>query len=202
MSVHIENTFAVQVPPERAWDLLTDVPRVAPCMPGAELTEVVDTATYRGVVRIKIGPVQLVLSGEAQLYDVNPAARTARMRTRASDIKGRGTAHSDIGFALQAQGEATLVRISTELTLSGAIAQYGRGAGLIREIAGQFISQFARNLEQAIAAQTGAAAADGAPPASTKTASGLGLALGASRAALGRWWSGSTPRGHTGNGKK
>jgi carbon monoxide dehydrogenase subunit G len=196
MAVHIENSFVVPVELDAAWTLLTDVPYIAPNIPGAEITEVVDASTYRGSMRIKIGPVQLVFSGEAQLCDVDAALRSARMRAHAADTKGRGNANVDIAFALAAEGEATRVNITTELTLSGNIAQYGRGAGLMREVANQFIAQFARNLEQSIIARAAAgvdAPADNAGPA--KPVSGLGLAYGASRTLVGNWLSGAKPAG-------
>ena len=184
MAVHIDSGFTVGAPLERAWAILTDVPRIAPCMPGAELTEVVDANTYRGVVRVKIGPVALVFAGEAQLREVDPAAHAVHMAARASDTKGRGSVQSDIRFRLEAQGEATRVAIGTDLTLTGSVAQYGRGVGLIREIANQFTLEFARNLECNILA------GGETPAAPAKPLSGIGLAVNASKAAVGRLLSG------------
>jgi len=184
MAVHIDSGFTVNAPLERAWAILTDVPRIAPCMPGAELTEVVDANTYRGVVRVKIGPVALVFAGEAQLREVDPAAHAVHMAARASDTKGRGSVQSDIRFRLEAQGEATRVAIGTDLTLTGSVAQYGRGVGLIREIASQFTLEFARNLERNILA------GGETPAAPAKPLSGIGLAVNASKAAVGRLLSG------------
>jgi len=184
LAVHIDTSFVVKAPLADAWALLTDIPRIAPCMPGAELTEVADADIYRGVVRVKIGPVALVFQGEARMQEVDATTHSARMATRATDTKGRGGAQSDIRFTLETQGDATLVKIGTDLTLTGAVAQYGRGAGLIKEVANQFAQQFAANLEKRILA------GDAATNEPAKPLSGIGLAVNASKAAVGRMFSG------------
>ena len=150
MAIRIENRFTVPARVERAWEVVNDVPRIVPCMPGAELTEVAADGTYRGKVKVKIGPVQLQFNGEAKLYDVDAAARRMKMRSRASDVKGRGTVASDISFAMAPRNGHTEVRVTTDLTLTGAVAQYGRGAGLIEEVANQFTREFAANLERLV----------------------------------------------------
>lgn len=175
----IENSFHVPAGLEESWRVITDVPTLVSCMPGAELTEVAGDGAYRGVARVKIGPVQLQFKGEARLYDLDPQAHTMKVRSRASDAKGRGTVASEMAFALVPEGERTRVDVLTDLTLSGAVAQYGRGAGLIREVANQFTRDFAANLELRVRQQ--------APALRPRAASGIRLLFAALRAMLARW---------------
>ena len=181
----IENSFHVPAGLEESWKIVTDLPSLVACMPGAELTEVAPDGAYRGLARVKIGPVQLQFKGEARLYDVDPAAHAMKVRSRASDARGRGTVASEMAFALVPEGARTRVDVVTDLALTGAVAQYGRGAGLIREVASQFTKDFAANLANAIAAK---ASAQEAPK--KQAASGIRLLLAALRAMLGRWLAG------------
>ena len=167
-----ENSFDVEVPPAEAWAILTDVERVAPCMPGAELTEVVDDRNFKGNVSVRLGPVALTFSGAAAFEELDDEARSARVRAQGRDAKGRGGANADVRFRLIASGEsATTVEISTDLQLSGAVAQYGRGVGMIKEVAAQLIGQFAEALHERIAADRAQAPA----PAAPRPISGLAL---------------------------
>ena len=177
----IDNTFHVPASLEESWKIITDVPALVSCMPGAELTEVAADGAYKGLARVKIGPVQLQFNGEARLYDVDARAHTMKVRSRASDAKGRGTVASEMAFALVPDGERTRVAVVTDLTLTGAVAQYGRGAGLIREVANQFTKDFAANLESLVLKKEKAV---------PKPVSGLGLVLAALRAMVGRWLGG------------
>ena len=178
----IENSFHVPAGLEESWKIVTDVPSLVSCMPGAELTGTTPEGAYRGIARVKIGPVQLQFNGEARLYDVAPRAHTMKVRSRASDAKGRGTVAAEMAFALVAEGERTRVDVVTDLTLTGAVAQYGRGAGLIREVANQFTRDFAANLERTVLTRTRSDA---------KPLSGIRLVLGALRAMVARWLRGN-----------
>jgi uncharacterized protein len=181
----IENSFHVPARVDDSWKIITDVPGLVSCMPGAELSEVAADGAYRGIARVKIGPVQLQFNGEARLHDVDPQAHTMKVRSRASDAKGRGTVAADMAFALAPEGERTRVDVITDLTLTGAVAQYGRGAGLIKEVANQFTRDFAANLANKVAHQ----AFPG--PAERKDAvSGIRLLFAALRALLARWLGG------------
>ena len=148
--MRIDNSFFIAAPPERAWPVLLDVPRIAPCLPGARLTEVLDADRYKGEAAVKLGPVQLQFGGEAQLSAVDPAARSARVTAKGADRKGRGNAAAVMNFSLSAEGAGTRVNVDTDLTLTGSIAQYGRASGLIKEIANELIGQFAANLSKLI----------------------------------------------------
>jgi len=161
--MQLNNSFTVPADPVTAWNILLDVPRIAPCMPGAELTEVVGDRAYKGNAKLRVGPVSLTFSGEAEITEIDEAARTAKVRARGNDTKGRGGAEVEVVFKLSEDGDASRVDITTELNLSGSVAQYGRASGLIDAIAGQIISDFAKNLEAEIGAdEAPAPAADSA----------------------------------------
>lgn len=154
--MQLTNSFTVPAEPARAWAILLDVPRIAPCMPGAELTEVVDDHTYKGNAKVRVGPVSLSFAGTAKITDIDEAAHKAHVVASGSDAKGRGGAQADVDFAMVADSDGTRVDITTELTLSGSVAQYGRASGLIEEIARQIVDQFAGNLREMIEADGGA----------------------------------------------
>ncbi len=165
--MQLENSFTVPAPPDVAWGILLDVPRIAPCMPGAELTETVGERTYKGNAKLRVGPVSLTFSGEAEITEIDEVNRTATVLAKGNDTKGRGGASARVVFRLVADGDASRVDITSDIDLTGSIAQYGRASGLIDAIAGQIISDFAKNLEAEIGAAGDAAA--GAPEASVKT---------------------------------
>jgi carbon monoxide dehydrogenase subunit G len=144
------NEFDVSLPPEQAWPLLMDVERIVPCMPGAELIEIIDDKTFKGKVGVKLGPVALVFVCNAVFEEVDNTAHKARIKAAGSDSKGRGNANTIIKFGLQPSAKGSRVIIDTDLTLSGAVAQYGRGVGMIQTVANQIISQFSKNLEAQI----------------------------------------------------
>jgi uncharacterized protein len=166
----IQNSFRVDLPVAGAWTTLLDIPAVVPCMPGAELLAVEDERTYRGQVRVKLGPVAVAFQGRAKLEDVDEAARTVRVKASGTETKGRGSAQADVLFRLNPDGGGTKVDIDTDVNLAGAVAQYGRAQGVIADVAQVVIDTFADNLRKQIAAQQpgpGAAAAGevGAAPA-------------------------------------
>lgn len=186
--MQIDNSFAVDAPIAQAWDILIDVPRIVPCMPGAEITEAIDARHFKGRAQVKVGPVALAFHGEATLDELDRSTFRARVKARGSDTKGRGGAEADLTFRLVAEGNATRVEISADVTLTGAVAQYGRAQGLIKEIAGQLTKQFADNLKIQMAAgrpAPGVAAPTEAIP--TRPISGLGLLWQALKAMLARW---------------
>ena len=149
--MQFSNSFDVQLPPDAAWAFLMDIERIAPCMPGAELVEIVDPDTYKGKVSVRLGPVSLSFTGIARFEDRNDAERHARVKAQGSDSKGRGGANATVDFRLAANGAGSTVTVNTDLTLSGAVAQYGRGAGMIQSVATQLVNQFADALKDEIA---------------------------------------------------
>lgn len=166
-----DNSFDVPLPPAQAWATLMDIERIAPCMPGAELTEMVDETSFKGKVSVRLGPVALTFQGTASFEDVDNDAHKASVKAQGADAKGRGGANANVAFHLEPSDTGSTVKIHTDLQLSGSVAQYGRGAGMIQDLASQIIGQFAKNLAAQIEAdQPAAAPADGdtgAPTAAT-----------------------------------
>jgi carbon monoxide dehydrogenase subunit G len=142
------NQFHVPLPLAEAWKLMLDVPRILPCLPGARLIEIMSDHRYKGSVTVKLGPVKLAFDGQAQLVRVDEQAHRAWLKGSGMDAKGRGGAQSEFGFTLQAAGSGTDVTVHTQLQLTGAIAQYGRGSGMISEVATQLLAQFEHNLSE------------------------------------------------------
>ncbi len=189
--MEFDNSFEVPLPPAQAWKVLTDIARVAPCMPGAELTEVVDQNTYKGKIAVRLGPVALTFAGVVKFEERDERNYSARIAAQGTDAKGRGGANSVATFRLEPAGSGSKVLVHTNLTLSGAVAQYGRGVGIIQATAAQLMNQFAKCLKEKLA-QDGPAAAPAAPasaapvraspslvpppaPAAAKPISGLAL---------------------------
>ena len=152
--MEFDNSFTVPLPPDETWALLRDIERIAPCMPGATLSETVDADTYKGEVSVRLGPVSLTFKGQAKFESVDDAARTARVKADGKDSKGRGGANATVDFTVAPGDEGSLVQIHTNLMLSGPVAQYGRGVGMVKGLADQLIGQFADALKAELAAQT------------------------------------------------
>ena len=150
--MEFDNSFEVPLPPDQAWKTLMDIERIAPCMPGAELTEIVDDKTFKGKVSVRLGPVALTFQGTATFEDIDEAAHKATVKAQGADAKGRGGANANVGFHLEPSDAGSEVKIHTDLQLSGSVAQYGRGAGMIQDLASQIIGQFADNLSKQIEA--------------------------------------------------
>lgn len=165
--MEFDNSFEVPLPPAEAWKLLLDVERIAPCMPGAELTEVVDKSTYKGRIAVRLGPVALTFAGVVKIDDIDDVNRTARVTAQGTDAKGRGGANAASLFRLEPAGAGSKVLVHTNLTLSGAVAQYGRGVGIIQATAAQLMNQFAKALKEQLGRGAVAAAA---PPAAAGAA--------------------------------
>jgi carbon monoxide dehydrogenase subunit G len=164
------NKFHVPLPMDEAWKLMLDVPRILPCLPGAKLTEVIGDNQYRGSVSVKLGPIKLSFDGQAELVRTDPVAHIAWLKGSGLDPKGRGSAQSEFSFALTAVPGGTDVTATTDLQLSGSVAQYGRGSGMIAEVAGHILGQFERNLADLVEQGEDPLAANAA------TAGGMGTA--------------------------
>jgi len=151
--VEFDNSFEVPLPPAAAWAVLMDVQRIAPCMPGAELTDVVDDKTYKGKIAVRLGPVSLAFAGMIVFEEIDDTNRRARVKAQGSDAKGRGGANATASFRLEPAGTGSKVLVHTDLALSGSVAQYGRGVGMIQSTAAQIMTQFANNLKKQLAQQ-------------------------------------------------
>lgn len=151
--MEFDNSFDVPLPPAKAWTLLMDIPRIAPCMPGAELTEIVGQQNYKGRISVRLGPVALAFAGRVEFDRIDAVNHTARVKAQGSDAKGRGGANAAVTFHIEPSAAGSKVLIHTDLALSGAVAQYGRGVGMIEATAAQIVGQFAANLRSQLAQQ-------------------------------------------------
>ena len=177
MALELHNTFTIAMPVDQAWPLLNDVERIAPCVPGTKLTEMVDADTFKGEVSIKLGPIAVTFGGTATIESRDEATHTAVVKAQGNELKGRGGTAATVRCRLTPEGEVTRVDVDTAIELFGQVAQYGRAAGMITEAAGVLVDQFAECLS------TRLAAADRPTPAADETAPALSLAWRAFR----RW---------------
>ena len=143
------NTFTVNLPVAETWNVLLDLKRVARCIPGAAIVKVEDDQ-YHGAVKIKVGPVTTQYQGVASYVDTDGAAYRAVIKAAGSDTGGQGNADARITVALSEQGASTKVVMTTELALSGRVAQFGRG--VVADVANKILGQFVKNLEADMAA--------------------------------------------------
>src|SRR2546427_12946143 len=127
--MRLENSFEVAAPPDGAWALLMDVPRIIPCMPGAKLEETIDESTWKATMAVKLGPIALSFLTDVKREYVDEAARRAKLSAKAREARGRGNAQATIESSLTSQNGGKRGDIVTDLALSGAGAQYGRGIG-------------------------------------------------------------------------
>jgi uncharacterized protein len=172
--VKLENSFEVAAPPEKAWDLLMDVPRIVPCMPGAKLDEVVGENSWKATMQVKLGPIGLTFATDVERKEADEANRRVVLGAKARETRNRGRASATIESSLAPAGTGTKVDLVTDLSLSGTVAQYGRG--MIEDISTQMVTSFAQCLE----AQLGESAdeAELAVAAQAKPISGLSLFFG------------------------
>jgi uncharacterized protein len=162
--VEFDNSFEVPLPPAEAWTVLMDIRRIAPCMPGAELTDIVDDRNYKGKVAVRLGPVALAFAGLVTFEEIDNTNRTARVKAQGTDAKGRGGANAIASFKLEPAPTGSKVLVHTNLTLSGSVAQYGRGVGMIQATASALMKQFADCLKKELARDQAAMAAAPAAP--------------------------------------
>lgn len=186
--MQLENSFEVPAPIERVWEFLLDVERVASCMPGAELTEVVDERTWKGKVNVKLGPVSLSYAGTVVMQEKDESGRRVVLNARGTETRGKGTA-SAIGTAQMLEKEGgTRVEITTDLTLTGSVAQMGRG--MIADVAQRLTGDFAECVSaRIIAAEAGAGGTGAQTPLPTaRPVRGFRLAIWAFFRAIGRFF--------------
>lgn len=147
----LENEFRVSVPIDRAWAVLTDIPLITPCLPGATLTDH-DAEEYKGKIKIKVGPVTADYSGSAVFVQRDEAARHVEISASGRDSRGSGNASATITADMIADGDGTKVSIVTDLKISGKVAQFGKG--MIAEVSGKLIDQFVDCIEQELLGET------------------------------------------------
>ena len=156
--MHIENSFVVTAPPPQVWDLLLDVERVAPCMPGAELTEVVDDKTWKGRVRMRIGPVSMTYSGTVVMVERDDAIRAVTLRAEGRETSGKGNAAATVRSTVEPAADGgSKVLIHQDLQLSGMAAQFG--GRMMQDVSAHLTQQFADSLSAQLTAEPGQPAA-------------------------------------------
>ena len=142
--MRLENNFSVRATREQAWELLNDVPRVIPCMPGAELVEVVDVNTFKAMMHVKLGPISLKFATDVTRAAIDESQQRVRLSVTARELKGRGGAKATIESTLAEADSRTQVAIVTDLALQGTVAQYGSSA--VEEVASELTARFAQAL--------------------------------------------------------
>jgi carbon monoxide dehydrogenase subunit G len=153
----LNHAFTVEVPVEDAWRILTDVERIAPCLPGAQLQEI-EGDTYRGAVKVKVGPIQAQFKGQASFVEFDDVAHKVVLKGEGRDIGGKGNASALITAELTSlTATSTSVTVNTDLSVTGKVAQFGRGA--MADISDKLLAQFVVNLNEMIAASDSAPAA-------------------------------------------
>ena len=159
----LENEFRVDVPVEEAWRVLLDVERIAPCMPGAQLQEV-EGDEYRGIVKVKVGPITAQYKGVARITESDDTNHRAVIRAEGRDTRGQGNASASATAVLQPDGDGTRVSIDSDVTITGKVAQFGRG--VIADVSAKLLDQFVACLEREVLSSAGD------PPASNDVAEG------------------------------
>ncbi len=162
--MRFEDSFVVPVDPATAWEVLTDIGRVAPCLPGAQLVEIRDDE-FHGLVRLKFGPIQANYKGTARFESLDPESRRLVIKAQGRDEHGQGTASARIEAVLDEHDGATMVRMVQDITITGKAAQFGRG--VLTDVSKQMMGQFATSLTEMLGAEDEAqpAAPTGARPA-------------------------------------
>jgi uncharacterized protein len=191
----LDQSFEVKAPVDEVWRALIDVERVAPCLPGAEVTEAGEDGEFKGTFAVKLGPTTAAYNGTLKMENVDEATHTATMRANGTDKRGQGGAKALITSVLSEVEGGTKVDVSTDFTITGRLARFGRG-GMIKDVSNRLLREFASCLQRSLEAQpepepaaetatasSGDAAPSPAParpaPAPAKPVSGLRLFFGA-----------------------
>ena len=157
--MQIENSFAVKASPDVVYEFLLDVNNVVSCVPGAELSEVVDPNTFKGKVRIKVGPVTVSYNGTARITSRDADTRTATLEAEGRETTGSGTAQATTIMAVAADGDASTVTLATDFTVVGRVAQFGRG--IMEDVSRHLVGQAAECIQSKL---------EGPPPSATPAA--------------------------------
>jgi uncharacterized protein len=162
--VELNNDFEVSAPIDKTWAVLTDVERIAPCLPGAQLQEV-EGDEYRGIVKVKVGPITAQYKGAASFVERDDDNHRAVLKADGRDTRGAGNASALITARAEQAGDRTKVTVSTDLTVTGKVAQFGRG--VMADVSAKLMTQFADNLEKLLEAENAPAAPEVAAEAET-----------------------------------
>lgn len=185
MALTIESSFDVRASLADTWRVLTDIERSAPCFPGAELKSRNEDGSWQGTLNVKLGPLSFRFAGAFGFAALDEPAGHAVISASGTDVKGRGGATSRMDVQLASAGASTHVKVTAHVDLTGLVAQYGRGAGMIEALSQQLVNQFAANLQKTMGRQPAdteaagpASAVEGAPAGSAPTSTAVPLNAG------------------------
>ena len=173
--MELTNEFTVPVPIERAWEVLTDVELIAPCLPGAQLQEI-EGDEYRGIVKVKVGPITAQYQGAATFQEQDEAARKLVLKAEGRDTRGQGSASALITVNMSEDSGRTHVTVDTDLTIKGKVAQFGRG--MIADVSAKLMGEFVDCLEGKLDAPAEPAASSGTTADAAESATGTDQAIG------------------------
>jgi carbon monoxide dehydrogenase subunit G len=183
--VKLEQQFEVDAPLDVVWAALIDVQRVAPCLPGAEVTDLDEDGTYNGTFSVKLGPTTASYRGKLKIEEVDEAAHRATMRASGTDKRGQGGAKAlMVSTVKPSDAGGTLVDVATDFTITGRLASFSRG-GMIKDISNRLLREFAQCLQETLKSEQAGQAAQAAPAASEEAAAAAsaGLTVAAAGAA-------------------
>ena len=180
----IKNDFEVAQPVEKVWNFFGNIPQVATCLPGAELTEDLGGEKYKGPVAVRMGPVRMLFAGTAEIAERDEAAKRLVLNAAGAEAKGRGQASMVVTATLVRSGRGTKVNVTQDLQLSGAAAQYGRG--MISDVTSVLMRDFATTMQDRIERVERGESAEQIAASGASSASGLALGLRAAVMALNR----------------
>jgi uncharacterized protein len=171
--MQLENSFTVGAPPERVFAYLLDVNKIVGCVPGAELSEVVDPSTFKGKVKIKVGPITVAYNGTARIADRDDANHAATLEADGRETTGPGSARAKARMTVEAQGSGSIVKIVTDYSVAGRVAQFGRG--VMEDVSRRIVNDMAACIKTNVEAgepgsASGEAGADAGPSAAPPTA--------------------------------
>ena len=169
--MQLENSFTVGAPPERVFAYLLDVNKIVGCVPGAELSEVVDPNTFKGKVKVKVGPITVAYNGTAKIADRNPIEHSATLEAEGRETTGPGSARAKAFMSVTADPAGSLVKIVTEYSVAGRVAQFGRGVmeDVSRRIVNEMAACIKANVEAGEPSSGGSVVPDG--PGASQSAS-------------------------------
>jgi carbon monoxide dehydrogenase subunit G len=178
--MQLENSFTVNASPDRVFAYLLDVNKVVGCVPGAELSEVVDQSTFKGKVKVKVGPITVAYSGTARIAERDDAGRSATLEAEGRETTGPGSARAKAIMKVEADGTGSLVKVTTDYSVAGRVAQFGRGVmeDVSRRIVNDMAACIKANVERqqpATAAVEGDAPAAPAPQVTAKPVNAITL---------------------------
>ncbi|MBA2310506.1 MAG: SRPBCC family protein [Pseudonocardiales bacterium] len=179
----IENEFEVAAPLDAVWNHLLDVPKIAPCLPGAELTEVAGDGVFKGRLLTKMGPVSLTFTGTAQIIEQDATAKRIVMKASGSESKGKGLAEMTVTSTLERAGSGTKVKVSQDIQIAGALAQFGRG--MIADVTTVIMRSFANCIQDDIDRES---RGETAGPRSSAPVSGVSVGFSAFMLAIKRFF--------------